>query len=69
MPDDLARCDQEIAEILARPQDYPHPAYLSVMGLIDWQMERAWILREVEASGRNLRQLARIGHTSAILPG
>ncbi len=43
----ISRCDQEIAEIHARPEaNGPHDwAYLPAMGLIDWQMEKRLILK------------------------
>ena len=70
MPDDLARCDQEIAEILARPDVIAGraPAWLVVFGVNDWTVERDLIEREFAASGRSLPRCARIGRTSAVLP-
>lgn len=41
----LARCDQQIAEYREQPQLIP--ALLSTRGILDWQVERALILREL----------------------
>jgi hypothetical protein len=43
----LARCDQEIAEIKSRdPQDERSRAFLSVIGINDWEAEKRAIERE-----------------------
>jgi len=42
MPDDLERCDREIAQIGAISDQY---AYLVHMGVHDWQVERELILK------------------------
>ena len=44
----LARCDAEIAEILARPdvQAGTAPAWLVTMGVFDWEAEKRAIERE-----------------------
>ena len=49
---DIARCDREIAEIKARDNSAT-PAYLSALGIADWEREKALILREISppASG------------------
>jgi len=48
MDSDLARCDREIAEILARPDvvSGEAPAWLVAMGIADWNAERRLIERE-----------------------
>ncbi len=53
MPDDLARCDQEIAEILARPDVIAGraPAWLVVFGVNDWTVERDLIERDFRQLG------------------
>jgi hypothetical protein len=38
----LARCDREIAEIQAR--DETAPAWLVTLGMMDWEMERRYLL-------------------------
>lgn len=46
--DDLARCDQEIAEILNRPDvlEGNAPAWLVTLGVNDWIVERRLIFQE-----------------------
>jgi hypothetical protein len=61
---DLARCDFEIQEILSRDPEAQNPAYLSVLGLNNWTVERALIQRELEASGKSPQPLARTARTS-----
>jgi hypothetical protein len=48
----LARCDREQAEILAIPgvQEGSHPAWLVMLGIEDWEMEKRLIVAEAEHS-------------------
>ena len=39
-PSELERCDREIARIRQEPIAFTSPAYLSTMGVNDWQLER-----------------------------
>ncbi len=41
----IERCERELAEIDTRADLDTSPAYLSAMGRMDWQMERALIER------------------------
>ncbi len=43
---DLEQCDREIARIRQEPIAFTSPAYLSTMGVGDWQLERAVIAGE-----------------------
>jgi hypothetical protein len=45
---DLDRCDQEIAEILNRPdvKSGNAPAWLVTLGVNDWETEKRLILKE-----------------------
>ena len=44
---EIARCDREIAEMLAQPPTAP--AYLTTMGIEDWRWERRELERMVES--------------------
>lgn len=45
-PSELERCDREIARIRQEPIAFTSPAYLSTMGVNDWQLERKVIAGE-----------------------
>lgn len=43
----ISRCDFELAQIAAAPEDSCTPAFLPALGELDWQGERLLILREL----------------------
>lgn len=43
----LARCDREIAEMYAQPPT--QPAWLTTLGILDWEAERRIIMQRIEA--------------------
>ena len=45
----IARCDREIEQIRQMGETEQHPAWLVHLGLTDWECEREYLLRQVDA--------------------